>query len=179
MAKVTCKYCKNKIDKEKSYSIEYLTPSLSVRHKYYCNESCYEEEKNKIQDKVKLKELEVNARELARSTLELNSDKNIYFSKMYKDLRETYGDKAIYDYLISEKVSIEMTLSNKDFKTINAKIKYFFAMAQSKLDYYKNENNETNNVINTGKEFDIDDFDITDIVVTKKKRSIDDILKNM
>lgn len=179
MGKVTCKYCKNKIDKDKSYSIEYLTSSLSVRYRYYCNKDCCEAEENKKQDKIRLKELEVKARELARDILELNSDKNIYFSKMYKDLRETYSDKAIYDYLTSEKMSIELVLSSKDFKTINAKIKYFFAMAQSKIDYYKNENNETNNVINTEKELNIDDFDITDVVVTKKKRSIEDILKNM
>lgn len=179
MAKVTCKYCKNKIDKDKSYSIEYLTSSLSVRYKYYCNEDCCKLEENNKQDKIRLKELEVKARELTRDILELNSDKNIYFSKMYKDLRETYSDKAICDYLTSEKISIELVLGSKDFKTINAKIKYFFAMAQSKIDYYKNENNETNNVINTEKELNIDDFDITDVVVTKKKRSIDDILKNM
>lgn len=179
MSKVTCKYCKNKIDKDKSYSIEYLTSSLSIRKKYYCNEKCCEEEEKVEKDKIRSKEIEVYARETLREILEIGSDKNIYFSKMYKDLRDTFGDKCIYDYIINERMKIESVLGSKDFKTTNSKVKYFFAMAQNNLEYYKCENNESKNVVETKQEFYIDDFDVTDIVVTRKKRSINDILKNM
>lgn len=179
MSKVTCRYCKNKIDKDKSFSIEYLTPSLSIRKKYYCNEGCHNKEEEIEQEKIKLKELEVSARETVREILGIGSDKNIYFSKMYKDLRDTFGDKVIYEYVINERMKIEFVLSGKDFKTTNSKVKYFFAMAQNNLEYYKCENNESKNVIETKKEVYIDDFDVTDVIVTKKKRSIDDILKNM
>ena len=179
MSKVTCRYCKNKIDKDKSYSVEYLTSSLSIRKKYYCNEKCCEKEEKAKQDKIRLKEIEVNARNTVREILGIGSDKNIYFSKMYKDLKDTFGDKTIYDYIMNERMKIEFVLNSKDFKTTNSKVKYFFAMAQNNLEYYKCENNESKNVVETKREFDIDDFDVTDIVVTKKKRSIDDILKNM
>lgn len=179
MSKVTCRYCKNKIDKDKSYSVEYLTSSLSIRKKYYCDKKCHDKEEKIKQDKIKLKEIEVNARDAVREMLEIGSDKNIYFSKMYKDLRDTFGDQIIYDYVINERMRIESILNSKDFKTTNSKVKYFFAMAQNNLEYYKYENNESKNVIETKKEVYIDDFDVTDVVVTKKKRSIDDILKNM
>ena len=179
MSKVTCRYCKNKIDKDKSYSIEYLTSSLSIRNKYYCDEKCYKEEVKIKQDKIRLKKIEVDTRETVREMLGIGSDKNIYFSKMYKDLRDTFGDKCICDYITSERIKIESVLGSKDFKTTNSKLKYFFAMAQNNLEYYKFENNKSNNVAETEKEVYIDDFDVTDIITTKKKRSINDILKNM
>lgn len=179
MSKVVCRYCKSKIDKKNSYSVEYLTPSLSIRKKYYCNELCFKKEEQKELDKIRLKEIEVKARELSREIVGINNDKNIYFSKMYKNLRDTFGDEKIYDYLTNEKMRIESTLGSKDFKTLHSKLKYFFAMAQNNLEYYNHESNKSNNVIHTKKEVYIDDFDISDKIVTNKKRSIDDILNNM
>lgn len=176
---VTCKNCKNKIDKDKSYSIEYLTKSLSIRKNYYCNEQCCIDEQDKKSRKTKIKETEVAARETTREILGIGSDKNIYFSKMYKDLRDTFGDKIIYDYVVNERIKIEAILDSKDFKTTNSKVKYFFAMAQNNLEYYKLENNNSENTDKIQKEIYIDDFDVVDIVVDKKKRTIDDILKNM
>ena len=51
-------------------------------------------------------------------------------------------------------------------------------MAQNQLEFYKVENNIPES-IKTDKEFYIDDFEIKDIVNDDKKRSLNDILKNM
>lgn len=176
--KVKCKFCHKEIDKENCLSREYLTSNLSIRHHYYCNEECEKKKIEKDNRKVRLKEIEVEARELTRELLGIDSEKNIYFSKMYKDLRDTFGDERIYEYIKNEEINIDMILSSKDFKTTNSKVKYFFAMAQNQLQFYKVENNIPES-IKTDKEFYIDDFEIKDIVNDDKKRSLNDILKNM
>ena len=57
---VKCKHCKKSIDKESAYKEEYLTSSLAIRYRYYCNEDCYNEsvadKLNKELDKAKLKD---------------------------------------------------------------------------------------------------------------------------
>ena len=176
--KVKCKFCNKEIDKDKAYAVEYLTSSLSLRHHYYCNEECEKRKIEKDNRKVRLKEIEVEARELTMKLLGISSEKNIYFSKMYKDLRDTFGDEKIYEYVKNEEVNIDMILSSKDFKTTNSKVKYFFIMIQNQLEYYKVENN-IHESRKTDKEFYIDDFEIKDIVNDDKKRSLNDILKNM
>ena len=176
--KVKCKFCNKEIDKDNAYAVEYLTSSLSLRHHYYCNEECEKKKIEKDNRKVRLKEIEVEARELTRELLGISSEKNIYFSNLYKDLRDTFGDEKIYEYVKNEEVNIDMILNSKDFKTTNSKVKYFFAMAQNQLEYYKVENNIPESV-KTDKEFYIDDFEIKDIVNDDKKRSLNDILKNM
>lgn len=176
--KVKCKFCNKEIDKDKAYAVEYLTSSLSLRHHYYCNKECEKRKIEKDNRKVRLKEIEVEARELTRELLGIGSEKNIYFSKMYKDLRDTFGDEKIYEYVKNEEVNIDMILNSKDFKSTNSKVKYFFAMAQNQLEYYKVENNIPESM-KTDEEFYIDDFEIKDIVNDDKKRSLNDILKNM
>lgn len=176
--KVTCKYCKTKIDKDKAYSIEYLTSSLSIRNKYYCNEGCYKKSEQEKENKIRDKEIEVNSREITREILGIGSDKNIYFSKMYKDLRDTFGDKNIYNYVKNEKVNIENVLNSKDFATTNSKVKYFFAMAQNQLEYYKVENNNSKTVSDTEKEIYIDDFEIIDKKVNNS-RSVESLLDDI
>ena len=176
--KVKCKFCNKEIDKDKAYAVEYLTSSLSIRHHYYCNEECEKKKIEKDNRKVRLKEIEIEARELTRELLGIDSEKNIYFYKLYKDLRDTFRDEKIYEYVKNEEVNIDMILNSKDFKTTNSKVKYFFAMAQNQLEYYKVENNIPES-IKTDKEFYIDDFEIKDIVNDDKKRSLNDILKNM
>ena len=176
--KVKCKFCNKEIDKDKAYAVEYLTSSLSLRHHYYCNEECEKKKIEKDNRKVRLKEIEVEARELTRELLGIGNEKNIYFSKMYKDLRDTFGDEKIYEYVKNEEVNIDMILSSKDFKTTNSKVKYFFAMAQNQLEYYKVENNVPESM-KTDKKFYIDDFEIKDVVNDDKKRSLNDILKNI
>ena len=176
--KVKCKFCNKEIDKDKAYAVEYLTSSLSLRHHYYCNEECAKKKIAQDNRKVRLKEIEVEARELTRKLLGIDSEKNIYFSKMYKDLRDTFGDERIYEYIKNEEINIDMILSSKDFKTTNSKVKYFFAIAQNQLQFYKVENNIPES-IKTDKEFYIDDVEIKDVVNDNKKRSLNDILKNM
>ena len=176
--KVKCKFCNKEIDKDKAYAVEYLTSSLSLRHHYYCNEECEKKKIEKDNRKVRLKEIEVEAREVTRKLLGIDSEKYISYPKMYKDLRDTFGDERIYEYIKNEEINIDMILSSKDFKTTNSKVKYFFAMAQNQLEFYKVENNIPES-IKTDKEFYIDDFEIKDIVNDDKKRSLNDILKNM
>lgn len=175
---VKCKYCKNEIDKKTAYAVEYLTKSLNVKHRYYCDVDCEHKEFMEKEKKTKLKEIEKSARESVRDILGLNTDKNIYFSKMYKDLRITFGDELIYEYILNQRTEIENVLETKDFATTNSKVKYFFAMAQNNIEVFNN-NRAVTRVENRKTTTVFDDFEIIEVVNTDKKRSINDIMKNM
>lgn len=177
MKMVKCRHCKKQIAKQDAYKVEYLTKSLDVRYKYYCSEECEKKQIKQREDKVRLKEIEKLARQTTREILELYSDKNIYFSKMYKDLRDTFGDQIIYEYINENKHSIESILKSKDFETTHSKIKYFFAMAQNNIEKYKLLN--VKQYIYKSSVTSFDDFEIIEINKKDKKRSIDDILNNL
>ena len=82
--KVKCKFCNKEIDKDKAYAVEYLTSSLSLRHHYYCNEECEKKKIEKDNRKVRLKEIEVEARELTRELLGISSEKIYIFLSFIK-----------------------------------------------------------------------------------------------
>ena len=170
---VKCRYCKKEIIKNDCYKVEYLTKALNVRYRYYCNEECEKKETEEKENEIRLKEIERSARETTREILEIYSDKNIYFSKMYKDLRDTFGDEAIYHYINDNRHEIEHVLATKNFMTTNSKLKYFFAMAQDCIEKHNFTNIKYKNIESTNTIFD--DFEIIE-TNNNKKRSIDDIL---
>ena len=48
MPKVTCRYCKNKIDKKDAFLEEYLNDNLEIKNRYYCNKECLKEFKENL-----------------------------------------------------------------------------------------------------------------------------------
>lgn len=177
MKMVKCRHCKKQIAKQDSHKVECLTKSLNVMYKYYCSEECEKKQIKHREDKARLKEIEKLSRQMTREILELYSDKNIYFSKMYKDLRDTFGDQTIYEYINENKHYIESVLESKNFETIHSKIKYFFAMAQNNIEKYKLLSVKQDTYRSSVTSFD--DFEIIEVDQKNKKRSIDDILNNL
>lgn len=174
-----CNYCKKEIKKSSCYTVEYLTSNLTIKNKYYCDESCHKKQEFEKAEKQRLKELVTKTREMTRELLGIGSDKNIYFSKMYKDLKDTFGDELIYNYITIKEKDIISVLESKDFATTNSKVKYFFAMAQNQLEWFEKENNSPKQEVETEvRDEYIDDFEI----VSKKKgnsNSVDDLLNNL
>ena len=178
-----CKYCGKSIKKETAYVEEYLTKTLSIRYKYYCNiehyEAYYKEQEEKELKIQREKELKVKARELCRELCELDQkEKSVYFSSTYKIITDKFDNELIYDYCTKYKNEILNILNSKDFKTSASRIKYCLVMLENQLERYKlelNEPKEEQKAIEVDDNL-IDDFDINVKVKKKERRDLDDIL---
>lgn len=174
--KVTCRYCKNKIDKKNAFIEEYINDNLEIKNRYFCNEKCYNDKQNEIKRKERAKELKVKARELSRELCGLDQkEKSIYFSSTYKIITDKFDNELIYDYCTKYKNDILNLLNSKDFKTVNSRIKYCLVMLENQLQHYILEK-EQPKLVEEKKEIEVDDFDISVRVKKKERRDINDIL---
>lgn len=180
MPKVTCRYCKNKIDKKDAFIEEYLNDNLEIKNRYFCNEKCYNDKQKEEERKIWLKEVKKLSREKARLLCELDEkEKSIYFSSTYKIITDKFNDEDIYEFLCKYEKDIKEILDSKDFKTSASRIKYFCAMIENQLERYLLEKEQTKRVEEKKVvvETEIDDFDINVSIDKKeKRRDINDIL---
>lgn len=182
--KVKCKFCGKSIDKELAFKEEYLTKTLSIRYKYYCNaehyEAYYKEQEEKELKIQREKELKVKARELSRELCGLDQkEKSVYFSSTYKIITDKFDNELIYDYCTKYKNEILNILNSKNFKTSASRIKYCLVMLENQLERYELKLNEPKEEEQKVIEIDdnlIDDFDINVNVKKKERRDLDDIL---
>ena len=184
-AKVKCKFCGKSIEKENSYAEEYLTKTLSIRYKYYCNAEHYEKYcKQQEEKELKIqreKELKVKARELCRMLCGLDQkEKSVYFSSTYKIITDKFDNELIYDYCTKYKNEILNLLNSKDFKTSASRIKYCLVMLENQLEIYQLELNEPKEESKVEEqkviEVEVDDFDINVNIKKRERRDINDIL---
>lgn len=179
--KVTCRYCKNKIDKKNAFIEEYLNDNLEIKNRYFCNEKCYNDKQNEIKRKEREKELKVKTRKLSRELCGLDQkEKSVYFSSTYKIITDKFDNELIYDYCTKYKNEILDLLNSKDFKTSASRIKYCLVMLENQLERYQVDKEEPK-IEPKIKEVEVDEyFDDFDIVVNVKKkekrRNINDIL---
>ena len=181
MPKVKCKYCGKSIDKESSFKEEYLTDSLSIRYRYFCNEECFNKKNEEIVRKQWLKRVKKLARDKARLLCNLGEkEKSIYFSSTYKIITDKFEDELIYEFLCKYEKDILDILNSKDFKTSASRIKYFCCMIENQLERYQLDKQESKEKTEEAKEvessFVDEDFDIVVNVEKKERRGIDDIL---
>lgn len=172
--KVKCKNCEKMIPKSIAYKFEYLDKNLNIKHKYYCDKECCDSKEGE-------KELLENIFKLLDDILEFPTRSNMYFNKMFKPIRDYYNLNVIYEFLKEEKNYLEVQLL-KDFVTINAKVKYFFAIMQDKIDKYKTIIEDRKNRIEFKKELEVNYFEDDFIPVIKKdnkKMSLDDLLNKL
>lgn len=137
---------------------------IVLNEKYYCNEEC-------SKAKEKRKKLIEDTNNLIELILEMPIRMNMYFNKLYSPIVQHYGYQTIYDMLNGEYGNLVDAL-NKDFVTINVKIKYFMAIVQNKIEDYKVMEEES-------KEEKISTLEIVDLPKVeykpKEKKSIFDI----
>ena len=181
MPKVKCKYCGKSIDKESSFKEEYLTDSLSIRYRYFCNEECFNKKNEEIVRKQWLKRVKKLARDKARLLCNLGEkEKSIYFSSTYKIITDKFEDELIYEFLCKYEKDILDILNSKDFKTSASRIKYFCCMIENQLERYQLDKQESKEKTEEVKEvepsFVDEDFDIVVNVEKRERRGIDDIL---
>ena len=177
MSKVTCKYCKTKIDKNTAYIEDYLTDTGVLRNNYYCNEKCYNDKQNEIKKKEWEKEIKKENREKIRSICGLEEkEKNIYFQSTYKSITDNFSQEDIYEFINKYEKDMFDVLNNIDFETVNSRIKYCLLMLENQLQHYILEKEQPKQIEESSKEIEVDDFDIVVNVEKKEKRGIDEIL---
>lgn len=185
MSKVTCRYCKNKIDKKDAFTEEYLNDNLEIKNRYYCNKECFDKKNEEIIRKQWLKQVKKLARDKVRELCDLKEkEKSIYFSSTYKIITDKFEDELIYEFINKYEKDMLDILNNIDFKTVNSRIKYCLSMLENQLQHYIAENQldkqeskeKTEEVKEVEPSFVDDDFDIVVNVKKKQKRGIDDIL---
>ena len=179
---VTCKYCKNKVEKSRAFVEEYLNDNLEIKNRYYCSKECFDKKNEEIVRKQWLKRVKKLARDKARELCLLNEkEKSIYFSSTYKIITDKFEDELIYEFLCKYEKDILDILNSKDFKTSASRIKYFCCMVENQLERYQLDKQESKEKTEEVKEvepsFVDEDFDIVVNVEKKgKRRGIDDIL---
>ena len=180
MPKVTCRYCKNKIDKKDAFIEEYLNDNGEIKNRYFCSEECLNEKQNEIKRKEREKEIKKENREKIRSICNLGEkEKNIYFQSTYKSITDNFSQEDIYEFINKYEKDMLDILNNIDFKTVNSRIKYCLSMLENQLQHYVADRNTVEEKTEGVKEIEqdfVDDFDIVVNVEKDKKRSIDDIL---
>lgn len=185
MPKVTCRYCKNKIDKKDAFIEEYLNDNGEIKNRYFCSEECLNEKQNEIKRKEREKEIKKENREKIRSICNLGEkEKNIYFQSTYKSITDNFSQEDIYEFINKYEKDMLDILNNIDFKTVNSRIKYCLSMLENQLQHYIAENQldkqeskeKTEEVKEVEPSFVDEDFDIVVNVEKKERRNLDDIL---
>lgn len=185
MSKVTCRYCKNKIDKNTAFVEEYLNDNLEIKNRYYCSKECFDKKNEEIVRKQWLKRVKKENREKIRTICGLQEkEKNIYFQSTYKSITDNFSQEDIYEFINKYEKDMLDILNNIDFKTVNSRIKYCLSMLENQLQHYIAENQldeqepkeKTEEVKEVEPSFVDEDFDIVVNVKKKERRDIDDIL---
>ena len=185
MSNVTCRYCKNKIDKNTAFVEEYLNDNLEIKNRYYCSKECFDKKNEEIVRKQWLKRVKKENREKIRTICGLGEkEKNIYFQKTYKAITDGFLEEDIYEFINKYEKDMLDILNNIDFRTVNSRIKYCLSMLENQLQHYTAENQldkqeskeKTEEVKEVEPSFVDEDFDIVVNVKKKQRRNLDDIL---
>ena len=117
MAKVKCRYCKKKIDKEGAYS--------PFARKYYCSVEEYNKSMEDIDYLHKIK--------LLLNDLLENSSINTFINKRISELAQNYSYKQIYETIDEMSLEIQFGINSNNFNNENHKINYTFAIIRNSI----------------------------------------------
>lgn len=133
IAKVKCKVCGEKIEKEDAYCITKVSDSGRKTNSYYCSQQEYEKNKEE-------KEL---WRLLLVTVDEILGYKCISKTKvnMIKEIEEHYSRRQLYNCLINHKEEIKRYLDEKGIYEEYGKLSYIFACVKNKI------KDDSNNVV--------------------------------
>lgn len=133
IAKVKCKVCGEKIEKEDAYCITKVSDSGRKTNSYYCSQQEYEKNKEE-------KEL---WRLLLVTVDEILGYKCISKTKvnMIKEIEEHYSRRQLYNCLTIHKEEIKRYLDEKGIYEEYGKLSYIFACVKNKI------KDDSNNVV--------------------------------
>lgn len=125
IAKVKCKICGEKIEKEDAYCITKVSDSGRKTNSYYCSQAEYE--KNK-EEKELWRLLLVAVDDILGYTCISKTKVN-----MIKEIEEHYSRRQLYNCLINHKEEIKRYLDEKGIYEEYGKLSYIFACIRNKI----------------------------------------------
>ena len=125
MAKVKCRYCKKKIDKEGAYS--------PFARKYYCS---VEEYNKSMEDIDYLHKIKLLLNDLFEYPVI-----NTFVDKRISELSKNYTYDEIYATIEDIMLDLQFALASNDFKSENHKINYVFAIIKNNISDVVHKNN--------------------------------------
>ena len=125
MAKVKCRYCGKKIDKQSAFS--------PVARRYYCSS----EEYNKTMDN----RLFINKIKLLLSDLFEYQIVNTFLDKRISELSKNYSYEDIYKTIQEITLDLQFALISNNFQSENHKINYIFAIIKNNINDVVTQNN--------------------------------------
>ena len=146
--RVTCRYCKSKIEKKDALQIpgeKYNT--------YYCNQECYDKENaekkaKEIERLAKKQEKEEYAKEKAEYDEIFEETKTIFgyefqgygiLKREVKNWEKLADKKKILSYLKENEDFLSSTLARKEFANDFNRVRYYSVIVSSKLHDYKGQ----------------------------------------
>lgn len=133
IAKVKCKVCGEKIEKEDAYCITKVSDSGRKTNSYYCSQQEYE--KNK-EEKELWRLLLVAVDDILGYTCISKTKVN-----MIKEIEEYYSRRQLYNCLTIHKEEIKRYLDEKGIYEEYGKLSYIFACVKNKI------KDDSNNVV--------------------------------
>ena len=133
IAKVKCKVCGEKIEKEEAYCITKVSDSGRKTNSYYCSQQEYE--KNK-EEKELWRLLLLAVDDILGYTCISKTKVN-----MIKEIEEHYSRRQLYNCLTIHKEEIKRYLDEKSIYEEYGKLSYIFACVKNKI------KDDSNNVV--------------------------------
>lgn len=126
MAKVTCKICGQKIEKDNAYCITKINENTGKKtNSYYCSEEEYLEDKEK---KELWKKVLVAVDDILGYTCISKTKVN-----MIKEIEEHYSRKQLYNCLINNADEIKRYLEQKNIYEEYGRLSYIFSCVKNKI----------------------------------------------
>lgn len=145
MAKVTCKICGQKIEKESAYCITKINENTGKKtNSYYCSEEEYLEDKEK---KELWKKVLVAVDDILGYTCISKTKVN-----MIKEIEEHYSRKQLYNCLINNADEIKRYLEQKNIYEEYGRLSYIFSCVKNKI------KDNSNNISFTATQIETEDI---------------------
>jgi hypothetical protein len=132
-----CYECKKDTPIQQLIIVEDISKHGNLITKSYCSIECRDKKDNQ-------KKLITKIKNLIETIIEIdNIEHNHNFKKIFSKFIKSNDNETIYYILLSNKDYIEKYLKSKKFYNDNAKINYFFAILQTKLQNHKTQSQNT------------------------------------
>ena len=124
--RVKCRHCEEFTIQKEAFKVV-----INGKNEYYCNEEHYKQAKS-------IKENRVKVLTMCDDLFEINVSKDTFFLKELKLLTESTKIETVADYISDNMIDLDVSMS-KNFKTLNFKIRYFFAIIRKNIQAFEQE----------------------------------------
>lgn len=124
--RVKCRHCEQFTIQKEAFKVV-----INDKNEYYCNEEHYKQAKSQKENRARVLDM-------CDDLFEIKVSKDTFFLKELKTMTEGTKIEIIADYISENMIDLDISMA-KDFKTLNFKIRYFFAIIRKNIQTFENE----------------------------------------